>query len=245
MKRALVFSVCVIFAIAITGRNASADDAAPVLAKYRALVGWTLGDGSVQTLRLTGRVADLTTYDDICEASRFAQFNTSLSSGGVFLLQGDSSGVRISHLGESKDLPTQASADAFTQSMLLCNAFASYPATIITEITAKGKVSQTHFAVVALSIPNEPAILMSINESTGEIKSVAIKGIASYEPTALKSIDGQHRMYTQWKRIVSDDGTTAVMSVSSVQLNPQVNQEVFSSSLDLPPPQAPTGVVHF
>ncbi|HET7815154.1 MAG TPA: hypothetical protein VFL13_12360 [Candidatus Baltobacteraceae bacterium] len=142
----------------------------------------------------------------------------------------------MSHLGEAKVLPAEGAADAFTQSMLLCNAFASYPATTVAE--------RAKFIVVSLAIPNEPAVLVSINKDTGEIGSAAIQGIASYRPMALKSIDARHRIYTQWKRMVSED-EGATMSVTSIQLNPKVSPDVFTSPMDSPPAQTPDGVVHF
>jgi hypothetical protein len=246
MKPALLCIACALLLAAVApGGARAAGDADAVLAKYRAFVGWTLGDASVQSLRVTGRIADLSTYDDLCDASRFAQFNTGLVTGRTFLLQGDSAGVRISHGGDSKTLPPNLRADAFTQNMLLCNAFSSYPATLVAQVAPNGTASGSGFAVVALSIPDEPVVLVSINEDTGAITSVAIEGIATYEPAALRNIDAKHRIYTQWKRAVSDSGQTAVMSITTVQLNPNINPDVFRTALDAPPPQDAAGVVRF
>jgi hypothetical protein len=87
-------AVCVAVTTALTPAVGSADASGDaVLAKYRAFVGWTLGDASVTALRITGKIADLSRFDETCQPGRFAQFNVGLSSGRSFLVASDGSSV--------------------------------------------------------------------------------------------------------------------------------------------------------
>src|SRR3977135_4208622 len=70
-----------------------------VLAKYRAYLGWTLGDASTHSLRITGQIADLNSFDEICEHGRFASFDIGSKSGRSFLAASDQGSVWTTHAG--------------------------------------------------------------------------------------------------------------------------------------------------
>ena len=232
----LLLSIAVSFAVAY-GTARADESGEQLLAKYRSFMGWNLGDATINAIRIKGRVADQSTFDEICKPSRFAQYNIGLQSGRSFLVESDEGSGWISHQGQAKDFPPPIAQDVFTQSLLLCNAFGSYPATLVSNIAGSGTKWPMGFGVVALSIPREPAVLLAINKQTGELTSVVIDGIASYDAAGLRSIDATHRIYTRWKRKLPDD-TTADMVITAVQLNIEVDEAIFArSTQDTPPPR--------
>lgn len=221
------------------------DDAAALLGKYKAFMGWTLGDGSVSSIRIKGRIADQSSFDQICQPDRYAQYNIGLQSGRPFLVEGGIGSAWISHAGQAKDLPESVGQDAFTQYLLLCNAFALYPGTIIGKIAPAGTNSRTGCALVALRIPKEPLVILAINKDTGELTSVVIDGIASYDAADIRNIDGKRKIYTRWKRKISDSAT-ADLVISAVQVNVRVDPSLFSrTAIDVPPPPDPSKLVTF
>jgi len=231
----LLFLIALCFAVGYG--TARADESGEhLLAKYRSFMGWNLGDATVNAIRISGRIADQSTFDEICKPSRFAQYNVGLQSGRSFLVESDEGSGWISHQGKAKDLQPSVAQDVFTQSLLLCNAFGSYPATLVSNIAGSGKWPMG-FGVVALSIPREPTVLLAINKQTGELTSVVVDGTASYDVAGLRNIDATHRIYTRWKRKLPDD-TTADMVITAVQLNVQVDETIFArSTQDTPPPR--------
>lgn len=219
-------------------------EAAALLEKYKAFMGWTLGDGSVNSIRIKGQIADQSRFDEICEPGRFAQYNVGIQSGRPFLVGGSAGLAWVSHAGDARDLPEVVGQDAFTQYLLVCNAFASYPATIISSVAPSGTNSRAGYALVGIAIPKEPAVILSINKDTGQITSVVIDGIASYEPADLKNIDDKRRIYTRWKRI--SDNETADLVIKSLQWGMNVDPAIFArNALDTPPPADSTAVVNF
>jgi hypothetical protein len=235
-----------VLAVADSVRPVRADDAADaVLAKYRSYVGWSLGDGATSAIRIKGRIADLSTFDETCQGSRFAQFNTGIQSGRPFLVSGGEGEAWVSHAGVPKDFPTSIAQDNFTQAVLLCNAFALYPGRIVVEVSGTGAKFPSGFAVVALSIPNEPAVLLTISKDTGELTSVVVNRIASYVPADLKKIDEKRKIYTRWKRLLEGD-KTADMLISTLQINVSVDPAIFArTAFDVPPPPDPATPVQF
>jgi len=226
--------------------SARADDAGEqLLAKYRSFMGWTLGDGAINAIRIKGRIADQASFEEVCEPSRFAQYNVGLQSGRPFLVETSEGNGWVSHAGEAKDFPRSMAEDTFAQSLLLCNSFASYPATLVMNIAGSGTKWPMGFGVVSLSIPREPSVLLVINKQTGEITSVVIDGGASYDVAGMRYIDATHRIYTRWKRKLPDN-TTGDMVITAIQLNVKVDEMIFArSALDTPPPPDPAPPVTF
>jgi hypothetical protein len=216
-----------------------------ILAKYRAFMGWTLGDPSARSLRITGQIADLSRFDETCELGRFAQFNVGLSSGRPFLVASNQGSVWVSHDGVPRNLPDEAAQDVLTQTLLLCNALGTYPSTIVSNVAPAGTNSKTGYAIIAVQPPNTPPILISINKDTGEPTSFVINGIATYTPADLKPIDSSRRIYTRWKRELPD-GTTGDMTISTLQVNVASDPAIFSrQAKDVPPATDPAPVVRF
>jgi hypothetical protein len=245
MKRLIVSLSVAVLGLAGSALPARADDAADaLLAKYRSFVGWSLGDGSVNAVRIKWQIADLSTFDETCQGTRFAQFNTGLRSGRPFLVGGNENGAWVSHAGEAKDFPKEMAQDNFTQSLLLCNAFARYPGRIVAETAGTAKFP-AGFALVALAIPNEPRVMLGISKDTGRLTSVVVDGIASYEPADLKDIDGKRKIYTRWKRLMPGSGS-ADMFISTLQLNVTVDPAIFSRTAnDVAPPPDPAPPIRF
>jgi hypothetical protein len=226
-------------------RSAADTDGDAALAKYRAFIGWTLGDSTTQAIRIAGREADLSTFDEICEPKRFAQFNVGIQSGRAFLVATDSNSVWVSHDGNAKTLPDQLAADELTQSLLLCNAFADYPATLISHVDAQGTNSKSGYSIVLVQPPKAPPLILSINMDTGELTSVVVQDTATYKPAGLKSIDAHKKIYTRWERELPDN-STADMTISQIQLNVSVDQTIFTPQApDVPPSPDPAPVVKF
>jgi len=69
MKRAVGALLALVLLSSIAPRAARADDAASLLAKHRAFVGWQFGDGSLNSLKASGH----TTKDDGTTASTFVE----------------------------------------------------------------------------------------------------------------------------------------------------------------------------
>jgi hypothetical protein len=245
MKKLAVSLVLGLLALGGSPQPVRADDAADaLLAKYRSFVGWSLGDGSVNALRIKGQIAELSTFDETCQGTRFAQFNTGLRSGRPFLVAGGEGTGWVSHAGEAKDFPKEVAQDTFTQALLLCNAFARYPGRIVVETSGTANFP-AGFALVALSIPNEPMVSLMISKDTGQLTSVVVDGIASYEPADLKNIDAKRKIYTRWKRLMPGSGS-ADMLISTLQLNVTVDPAIFSRTAnDAAPPPDPATPVRF
>jgi hypothetical protein len=241
-----VFLLCAAGTIALLPTAAAADsNGDAVLAKYRAYVGWTLGDTGTQSLRITGQIADLNSFDAICEHGKFASFDIGSKSGRSFLVASDQSSVWISHAGVANTFPDDVAKDVLTENLLLCNDFASYPSTIVSTIDSAGTNSKTGYSVVAVQPPNTPAILISINNDTGEPTSFVINGVATYEPADLRPIDATRKIFTRWKR-VTPDGSNADMTISTLQLNVAANPSIYArQALDVPPSPDPASIVHF
>jgi hypothetical protein len=237
--------LCAAATVALLPTAAFADPSGDaVLAKYRAFVGWTLGDTGTRSLRITGQIADLNSFDDICEHGKFAQFDIGSKSGRSFLVASDLGSVWVSHAGVANNLPDQIAKDALTENLLLCNDFANYPSTLVSTIDS-GTNSKAGYSVVVVQPPNAPAIIISINNDTGEPTSFVINGIATYEPADLKPIDATRKIYTRWKRVLPD-GSTADMTLSTLQLNVAVDPAIYArQALDVPPSPDPAPIVHF
>lgn len=231
--------------IAVAKPASPAPDAAALMAKFRTFMGWTLGDGSVLAIRIKGRIADQSTFDEICEPSRFAQFSVGTASGRSFLVESGPGWGWVSHAGQPNDLPAAMAADAFTEGLLLCNAFTTaYPAVALTIDTKGSKGSRGQAILVGLSIPNEPTVFLQIDKQTGALITVIVDNIATYRPAGLKDIGGGRKIYTIWKRETSDT-TTADMVISSIQLNVTVDPKIFyRTALDAPPPPDPAPTVN-
>jgi hypothetical protein len=216
-----------------------------VMAKVRAYLGWTLGDGHIGTIRIKGRISQQSTFDEICEPERFVQYDTGVDSGRPFMVTSGQGYARVSHAGAARELPGDVGADAFTQSLLLCNAFAAYPATMVADIDVSQTALAGDTAIVALHIPSEPAVLLAVRPESGEITSVVVDGIATYVPAGLKSVDGTRKMYTVWKRKVSEVATSDML-VSSLQLNVAVDESIFTpKAIDVAPPPDPALLINF
>jgi hypothetical protein len=241
-----VLLLCAAGTIAFLPSAALSDsDGDAVMAKYKAYVGWTLGDAGTQSLRITGQIADLNSFDETCEHGRFAQFDIGSTSGRPFLVASDQGSVWISHAGTANNLPDQIAKDALTESLLLCNDFADYPSTIVSTIDSAGTNSKAGYSVVAVQPPNTPAIIISINNDTGEPTSFVINGVATYEPADLRSIDTTHKIFTRWKRMLPD-GSSSDMTISTLQLDVAVNPAIYArQALDVPPSSDPAPIVHF
>jgi hypothetical protein len=241
-----VFLLCALGIIAFRPTAAVADSSGDAaLAKYKTYVGWTLGDAGTRSLRITGKIADLNSFDEICEHGRFAQFDIGSQSGRSFLVASDQGSVWISHGGVANTFPDQVAKDALTENLLLCNDFANYPSTVISTVDSPGTNSKTGYSVVAVQPPNTPAIIITINNDTGEPTSFVIDGIATYEPADLKSIGATRKIFTRWKRVLPD-GSTADMTISTLQLNVIVNPAMYTrQALDVPPSPDPAPIVHF
>lgn len=243
------FGVTLLIMLAVlTGSNSASgapDDAAAILAKYRTYIGWTLGDNAIRSVRIKGRIADQSTFDEICEPSHFAQYNRGIQSGRPFLVSLAEGSGFISHDGTPSDFPTTVAEDAFTLSLLLCNAFALYPADMAVDVASAGTNSRSGYAVIALFVPHEPLVLVSINKDTGDLTSVAVNGIASYEPSDLKSIGGGRKIFTRWKRL-GPSGTSEDATISAIQLNVRADPAIFArNAVDVPPPADPAPITRF
>ncbi|HVS46619.1 MAG TPA: hypothetical protein VMS32_08135 [Verrucomicrobiae bacterium] len=150
-----------------------------VMAKVRAYLGWTLGDGHIETIRVKGRIGQQSTFDEICEPERFVQYDTGIDSGRPFVVTSGQGYARVSHAGLARGLPGDLAADAFTQSLLLCNAFSAYPATMVADIDVTGTALRSDTVLVSLHIPSEPAVLLAVRRETGEVTSVVVDGIST------------------------------------------------------------------
>jgi hypothetical protein len=255
MKGLCFLSLSIVLLVALSNSPSHAGSAAleggannsgeAILAKYRAFMGWTLGDPGSRSMRIAGQIADQSRFDEICEPGRFAQFNIGLASGRPFLVAGDQGSVWVSHDGVPHYMPSTMAQDSITETLLLCNAFAAYPSTIVSEVALAGTNSKSGYAVVAVQPPNTAAIILSINKDTGEPTSFVINGIATYTPADLRPIDSKRRIYTRWKRLLPG-GTTADMTISKLQLNVAIDPSIFSQhSKDVPPAPDPAPVVSF
>jgi hypothetical protein len=236
MRRSwLRLGLAVLCCAAVFGPARADDEGERLLAKYRNFIGWTVGDAAINAIRIKGRVADLSSFDEICEPSRFAQYNVGLRSGRPFLVESSAGSGWVSHAGAARDLPLATAQDEFAQSLLLCNAFASYPATLVMNVGTSRAAVPRGFGVVSLSIPHEPNVDLMIDKQTGALTSVVIDGVASYDVADLRTIDATHRIYTRWKRKLPD-GTTGDMVITAIQLNVRVDDAIFMrSALDSPP----------
>ena len=245
--RPIIASLCLcalILAGAPTPVHAD-DEGAALMKKYAAFMGWTLGDGSVDSIRIRGKIADQSSFDEICEPDRYAQYNVGLQSGRPFLVEGGVGSGWISHAAQPRDLPEALGQDIFTQYLLVCNAFAAYPATVVATVAAKGTNSGTGYALVALSIPKEPTVILSINKDTGLVTSIVIDGIATYQPADLKNIDDKRKLFTRWKRVTSDTSSVDLV-ISAAQINAKVDPSIFErTAVDSAPPLDPSGLVTF
>ncbi len=238
--------ICAVAAIALCPAAGGADPSGDsVLAKYRAFVGWTLGDTNAESIRITGKIAGLTDFDETCQPDRFAQFNIGLSSGRPFLVASDGRSVWVSHDSVAHDLPNDVAQDELTQSLLLCNAFATFPATVVGEVAPAGTNSKSGYTLLSIQAPNAPPIIMSVNDDTGEPTSVVVNGIATYAPADLEAIDCKRKIYTRWKRQLPD-GSTADMTISTLQLNVAADPAIFTrQAIDIAPSPDPAPVIGF
>ncbi|HTW83405.1 MAG TPA: aspartyl protease family protein [Candidatus Sulfotelmatobacter sp.] len=220
----------------MSGTPVAADDAAALLAKHRAYVGWQDGDGSITSLRESGTetrgdtvVARLTHFRrGIAYRNVYERRQQVFQNGftGRVLWTSNENGFTVQSVGE----PARYAA---TDASLFGEGLGDAPATVLRAETLDGTaVTWVHLAP-AVGVPVDVAI----DPSTGAFKHVVLDPGGDYE-TALDilgytDVGGGKRVISSWRYrgtrpIYAYTSVTANAPVSDAELHPPAPRATWS-----------------
>ena len=182
---AVVATAVLAIAVFTVPFSARADDAASLLAKHRAYVGWQLGDGTITTLRISGRFVRQTAGGDIVRTW------TTIEQGPIFRTVGTGQNGSYDY-GFTGNVFWSSDENGFTHPDYSPNQAYQISRTVLfSEATNElaGTLGETRqladgtYPVVRIMPPHGDAIDLYVDPATGAYKRAVIDPGGNYETT--------------------------------------------------------------